>query len=78
MSLHKHISEDDKKKHFRHELGLGDAYARDFVYSEKYRLKMKSALGTEEERAQARKSLKAMGEAKKESIGEYLKRIKSD
>lgn len=77
-----HINKLDKeaqKKHFRHELGLGDPYARDGVYTDKYKLKMKLALGTEEEKEQARTRLKEMGEdVDRESLEEYLERIKKE
>ena len=76
-----HITKLDKetqKKHFRHELGLGDPYARGGVYTDKYKLKMRMATGTKKERLQARKMLEEMGEIVNESLSEYLERIKKE
>lgn len=72
------LSMDNKKKHFRHELGLGDSYARDGFYKDKFKLKMKMATGTPEEKQQAREKLVAMGETVNESLSEYLDRIKRE
>ena len=76
-----HINKLDKetqKKHFRHELGLGDPYARDGVYTDKYKLKMKLALGTSAEKKIAKKKLAEMGEQINESLSEYLERKKQE
>lgn len=72
------LSTDDKKKHFRHELGLGDPYARDGVYTDKYKLKMRMATGTKKEKLQAKKMLEEMGETVNESLSEYLERKKNE